>query len=62
MCRTLSGFVFFLLLFLIFDGYYVAYKLIVLLYISFMFFEMKFIYGHSCVMFIMKSTRYVMTR
>ena len=32
-----------------------AYKLITLLYISFMFIEMKFIHCHSCVMFAMKS-------
>ena len=37
------------------DGYYVAYKLITLPYISFMFIEMKFIHCHSCVMFAMKS-------
>ena len=38
-----------------YDEYYVADKLITLPYISFMFFEMKFIYCHSCVMFAMKS-------
>ena len=36
------------------DGYYVAYKLITLPFISFMFIEMKFIYCQSCVMFTMK--------
>ena len=33
------------------DIYYVAYKIIILLCISFMFIEMKFIYCHSCVIF-----------
>ena len=37
------------------DGYYVAYKPITLLGISFMFIEMIFIRCHSCVMFAMKS-------
>ena len=37
------------------DGYYVAYKLIILPYISFMFIEMKFVYCHSCVIFVIKS-------
>ena len=37
------------------DGYYVAYKLITLSCILFMFIEMKFIHCHSCVMFAMKS-------
>ena len=37
------------------DGYYVAYKLITLSCILFMFIEMIFIYCHSCVMFAMKS-------
>ena len=37
------------------DGYYVAYKLITLSCIFFMFIEMKFIHCHSCVMFAMKS-------
>ena len=37
------------------DGYYVAYKPITLLGISLMFIEMKFIYCHSFVMFLMKS-------
>ena len=37
------------------DGYYVAYKLITLLCISFMLIEMKYIHCHSCVMFEMKS-------
>ena len=36
------------------DGYYVAYKIIKLLCISFMFIEMKFIYYYSCVKLIMK--------
>ena len=37
------------------DGYYVAYKPITLSSILFMFFEIKFINFHSCVMFAMKS-------
>ena len=37
------------------DRYYVAYKPITLPYILFMFIEMKFIHGLSCVMFAMKS-------
>ena len=37
------------------DGYYVAYKPIILLCILFMFTEMKFIHFHSCMMFAMKS-------
>ena len=37
------------------DRYYVAYKLITLSRIMFMFIEMKFIHCHSCVMFAMKS-------
>ena len=36
-------------------GYYAAYKPIILLCISFLFIEMKFIHCHSCVMFVMKS-------
>ena len=36
------------------DGYYVAYKLITLSCILFMFIEMKFIHFHPCVMFTMK--------
>ena len=43
------------LLWLVFDGYYVAYKPITLSCILFMFIEMKFIHCHSCVMFAMKS-------
>ena len=39
----------------VFDGYYVAYKPITLLYILFMFIEIKFIDCHSCVMFAIKS-------
>ena len=39
----------------IIDVYYVAYKLITLSCISFMFIEIKFIHWHSCVMFAMKS-------
>ena len=37
------------------EGYYVAYKPIILPCISFMFIEMKFIHYHSYVMFVMKS-------
>ena len=37
------------------DGYYVAYKAIILSCILLMFIEMKFIHCHSCVMFAMKS-------
>ena len=37
------------------DGYYVAYKPVTLLHIFFMFIEIKIIYYHSCVMFVMKS-------
>ena len=37
------------------DGYYVAYKLITLSCILFIFIEMKFIDCHSCVMFAIKS-------
>ena len=37
------------------DGYYVAYKLITLSCILFMFIEMKCIQCHSCVMFVVKS-------
>ena len=37
------------------DGYYVAYKLITLLCILFMFSEMKFIHCYSCVMSAVKS-------
>ena len=37
------------------DGYYVAYKPITLSCILFIFIEMKFIHCHSCVMFAMKS-------
>ena len=37
------------------DGYYVAYKLITLSCILFMFIEMKFIHYHSCVIFVMMS-------
>ena len=33
------------------DGYYVAYKPITLLCISFLFIEIRFTYCHSCVMF-----------
>ena len=47
--------IFILLLFFIFDGYYVAYKPITFSCILFMFIEMKFIHCHSCVMFVMKS-------
>ena len=38
----------------ILDGYYVAYKPITLLFISFMFIKMKSIYCHSYMMFVMK--------
>ena len=38
-----------------YDGYYVAYKRITLLYISFKFIKMKFIYCQFCVIFVMKS-------
>ena len=38
-----------------FDWYYVAYKLITLSCILFMFIEMIFIHFHSCVMFVIKS-------
>ena len=38
-----------------YDGYYVAYKLITLSCILFIFIEIKFIHCHSCVMFAMKS-------
>ena len=38
-----------------YDGYYVAYKPIILPFISFMFIKIKFLYCHSCVMFAMKS-------
>ena len=44
------------------DGYYVAYKPITLPCISFMFIEMKFIFCHPCVMFAIKSMRYVMSK
>ena len=37
------------------DGYYVAYKPITLLYISFMFIEIKVIHYHFSMMFVMKS-------
>ena len=37
------------------DGYYVAYKLITLVCILFIFIEMDFFHCHSCVMFVMKS-------
>ena len=37
------------------DRYYVAYKLITLTCIPFIFVEIKFIHSHSCVMFVMKS-------
>ena len=37
------------------DGYYMAYNPITLPCILFKFIEIKFIYCHSCVMFIMKS-------
>ena len=37
------------------NGYYVAYKLITLSCILFMFIEIKLIHCHSCVMFTMKS-------
>ena len=37
------------------DRYYVTYKPITLLCISFMFIGMQFIHCHSCVMFVMKS-------
>ena len=37
------------------DGYYVTYKPITLLCISFMFIKIKFIHCHSCVIFSMKS-------
>ena len=36
------------------DGYYVAYRLITLPCISFIFIEMKFIHYLSCVIFVMK--------
>ena len=39
------------------DGYYVAYQPITLSCILFIFFEMKFIHYHSCVMFAMNSMR-----
>ena len=39
----------------VFDGYYVANKLIILSFILFIFVEMKFINFHSCVMFAVKS-------
>ena len=38
-----------------FDGYYVSYKPITLLYIMFMLIEIKLIHCYSCVMFVMKS-------
>ena len=38
------------------DGYYVTDKSITLLFISFMFIEMKFTHCHSCVMFIINHT------
>ena len=41
--------------YVMYDGYYVAYKPITLSSILFMFVEMKFIHCHSCVMFVMKS-------
>ena len=37
------------------DRYYVAYKPIIFLHISFIFIEMKFIHCHSYMMFAMKS-------
>ena len=37
------------------DGYYLAYELFILSYISFMFIGMKLIHSHSCMMFAMKS-------
>ena len=41
------------------DGYFVAYKSIILPSILFMLIEMKFIHCHSCVMFAMKVNEYV---
>ena len=37
------------------DGYYMAYKTIILPYILFMFIEIKFIHCHASVIFAMKS-------
>ena len=39
------------------NGYYVAYKPITLLCISFMFIEIKFMYSYLCMMFTMKSIK-----
>ena len=42
-------------LYVVLDGYYVAYEPITLPCILLMFIEIKFIYWHSCMMFEMKS-------